>query len=115
MQEKGVLRAVGGAVGDAFTTFFKPAKKDSPQEEEFTPLKETEMILFCIREYLQPLKEMLCSGKINKNFEIHRSVSKVSKIISSLQRQCIHHSRLEMREIDSQQIKVKEVRTCSLM
>ena len=107
MQEKGLFRAVSGAIASAFT---RHSKQDSPAEEEFTPLRATELSVYCLEQYLEPLREMLCSGNLPNKFDIHESVAEVAKIRKCLQHRRIFHKCAEEKEIDPN--KLKEVRMC---
>lgn len=103
---QGFFKTVGSAIINVFSSN-KQSKQESPEEVEFTPLGAREMSIYCLDAYLQPLKEMLCSGKLPEKFDIHERVAEVYNIFKSLQVQRIHQGNAEKKEVELS--KMKEV------
>lgn len=73
----------------------------------------TQVSIYCLNQYLQPIKEMLCSGNLQDHFDIHESANRVAHILKCLQQRRIHHPQAHYyyctTEVQIENSKVMEV------
>ena len=107
VQEKGLITAISqkfGSVvesaGSAISSLFKSKKSYTMKEEEdhanFVPLDNASACKYCLQVYLEPLKMILCSGKIQQGNCVYTMANRAAHIFHSMSQYWISHDHAEL-------------------